>query len=106
MSYQQQPPVMYAPPRPTKDRTAALLIELIPAFFGFYGFGWMYSGNVAIGLLWLIGVFIWLCIAGAAAALTSGIALVCICPINLILFGATAFSLYGYTKSHPETFGA
>lgn len=97
---------MYTPPRPTKDRTAALLIEAIPAFFGFFGFGWMYIGNIGVGLIWLLGVFFWACIAGIAIALTGGIALVCVCPINLALLGISVFSLYGYTKNHPETFGA
>lgn len=91
--------------RPQKDRGIALVLEILPGLFGLLGFGWIYSGNTAAGVLWLIGVLVWDFIALVIVALTSGLACCCTVPVNLTLIAVSSFLLNAYTKQHPELFG-
>ena len=103
MTYQ-PPPSSYAP-RPAKDRSIALILEILPGLFGFLGFGWIYSGNTNTGIAWLIGVLVWDAIAALVAVLTAGFGCFCTVPIHLALIALSASSLNTYTKQHPELFG-
>jgi hypothetical protein len=47
------------PPRPLKDRSIAIILEILPGLFGILGIGWIYSGKTGTGLAWLIGYLIW-----------------------------------------------
>jgi hypothetical protein len=101
-------PPPYAQPyvfRPPKDRSVALILEILPGLFGFLGFGWIYSGNTHTGIMWLIGVFIWDILAVIIDIATGGFGCFCTLPINVILIAISASSLNTYTKQHPELFG-
>lgn len=93
-------------PRAPKDRSIALILEILPGLFGFLGFGWLYSGNTGTGIAWLIGVLVWEFIAIFIDVITGGVFCLCSVPINLVLTTISAYSLNKYTKSHPELFGA
>ena len=43
------------------NKGTALVLEILPAFFGIYGIGWLYAGKVATGLILLLTglVVIW-----------------------------------------------
>ncbi|MDW8148165.1 MAG: TM2 domain-containing protein [Roseiflexaceae bacterium] len=118
IGYAQQPPPNYptppaypAPtypayaPRPPKDRSVALILELLPGLFGFLGFGWIYSGNTSTGLLWLGGVLAWSLIAVVIFVLTAGVGCFCTVPVNIALIALSVSSLNTYMKQHPELFG-
>lgn len=92
--------------RPPKDKSIALILELLPGFFGFLGFGWIYSGNTNTGVLLLAGMIVWSIIAVGLVVLTGGLACFCTLPINLAVVGGSAYFLNQYTKEHPELFGA
>lgn len=98
------PPPSYYPARPSKDRSIALILEILPGLFGFLGFGWIYSGNTTTGVLWLVLFLIWAVIALVISVVTGGIGLICILPINIACIAISAVSLNNYTKSHPELF--
>jgi hypothetical protein len=104
-SYQQAAPLPLYAPKPPKDRSLALILEIIPALFGLYGIGWIYSGNTGVGIAWLLGVLLWEVIATVIAVLSGFLACFCVVPINLALLAITAISLNNYTKRHPELFG-
>jgi len=36
------------------NKGTALVLEILPAFFGIYGIGWLYAGRVATGLILLL----------------------------------------------------
>jgi hypothetical protein len=96
---------MYAQ-RPLKDRSVALILEILPGLFGLFGFGWIYSGNTTVGILWLLGmlaleIVIWL----PVLILTAGFGCLCSAPANLVLLAVSAMTLNSYTKQHPELFG-
>lgn len=74
-------PYAYAA-RPPKDRSIALILEILPALFGLFGFGWIYSGRTSTGIAWLIGVLIWDVIAIVISALTAGFGCICTVPIT------------------------
>jgi zinc-ribbon domain len=99
------PPYPAYVPRPPKDRSIALILEILPGLFGFIGFGWMYSGNTTAGLIWLISVLIWDFIGVGIVLLTGGLACFCTVPANLVLIAASASFLNSYTHQHPELFG-
>ncbi len=101
-------PVPYQPvyvPRPLKDRSIALVLEILPAFFGIFGIGWIYAGNVVVGILLLIGVLCWDVFAILINILSGGFGCLCTLPVNIVLIAGSAVFLHSYTKSHPELFG-
>lgn len=92
-------------PRAPKDRSLALVFEILPGLFGILGIGWIYSGQTTAGLLWLGCSLGWGLVAVITVALTSGFGCFCTVPISLILLAVSATSLNSYTKSRPELFG-
>jgi TM2 domain-containing membrane protein YozV len=70
------------------NKGTALVLEILPAFFGIYGIGWLYAGRVATGLILLIVglIMIW---GGYAAifvlgVLTFGLGFLCICAVLVL----------------------
>lgn len=100
-----QPPYMAYAQRPPKDRSIALILEILPDLFGLFGFGWIYAGNTSAGLMWLVGMLFWDFIAIVIGVLTGGFGCFCTIPVNLVLTVVSASSLNAYTKQHPELFG-
>jgi hypothetical protein len=92
--------------KPHKDRGLALVIEILPGLFGFLGLGWIYSGNLTVGLIWLVGFFIWTVTATILSVVTAGIGIFCWLPISLTCIIISAVTLHRYTKNHPERFGS
>ena len=97
----QQPSVRPLPPqsvvhhvhyyRPAKDPGIAVLLEILPGFFAqTFGIGNMYAGNVAGGILMMIGYWVlqlinfFLCfvIIGFATLPLTWIAFLIFCPIT------------------------
>jgi hypothetical protein len=99
-----QPPA-YAP-RPPKDKSIALILELLPGLFGFLGFGWIYSGDTQTGIMWLVGYLIWAVAAVIIDIVTGGFGCICTLPINIAIIAVSVSNLNKYIKSHPEIFGA
>lgn len=102
----QQPytPPPYAP-RPPKDKSVALILEILPALFGIFGIGWIYSGQTTTGIMWLVGMLVWGIIAITVTAFTGGFACFCIVPLNIGLLAFSAIMLNSHIKQHPELFG-
>jgi hypothetical protein len=105
-----EPYVPAAPPppayitRPAKDKSIALILEILPGLFGILGIGWIYAGNTTAGLGWLIGFLIWDVIAVTIAIFTLGIGILCTFPINILCIVLSVVSLNSFTKRHPELF--
>ena len=85
--------------RPQKDPTIALILEILPGLFGLLGIGWLYSGNKKVGIPVLIGMLIWDFIAIVVLALSVGIGIFCLGPINLTLIAISAYLLNRDIKS-------
>jgi len=100
-----QHPSGYAP-RPPKDKSVALILELLPGLFGLLGFGWIYSHQTTAGILWLIGVLVWDMIAILIVTFSAGFGCFCTIPVNIALVTISASLLNGYIKQHPELFGS
>jgi hypothetical protein len=94
----------YVPQR-LKNRQSAVLLEIIPGLFGLYGFGWMYSGKMGVGIALLIGGMIGWCISIGAASLTATVSCCFTVPVNLVITAISSFLLYKYAKQHTEIFG-
>jgi TM2 domain-containing membrane protein YozV len=102
---QQQPyPAGYVV-RPAKDRSTALILEILPGLFGLLGFGWIYAGNAGAGIAWLVGMLIWTGIAALIAVFSVGLSLLCTLPISIAMIVISAMTLNSYTKQHTELFG-
>ncbi len=89
-----------------KDLGLALILEILPALVGFFGIGWIYSGNVTVGVVLLIGMLLWEGLGLVVALLTVGIGCLCLIPINLVVIAVSAFLLHSYARQRPELFGA
>jgi hypothetical protein len=93
------------PMLPSKKRSTALILEILPGLFGLLGFGWIYAGKTGTGIMILIGDILANLFFALLAALTLGISLIITVPVQLIVLGISAALLHSYTKDHPETFG-
>ncbi len=49
-----------------KDRSLAIILEVVPGLVGFLGIGWIYSGYTNIGVAWLLGFLVWNIVALAS----------------------------------------
>jgi hypothetical protein len=101
---QQSYPSAY-PARPAKDRSVALILEILPGLFGLLGFGWIYAGNLGVGLAWLVGMLIWTGIAAVIAIFSVGISLICTLPVSIAMIVISAVTLNNYTRKKGELFG-
>jgi TM2 domain-containing membrane protein YozV len=91
--------------QPSKDRTLALVLEIVGGLFGLPGIGWLYGGQIVAGML-ILGVMIGIDAAGLVSAIfTAGLSCLCSVPFALVVAGVSSYMLYNHTKQHPETFG-
>jgi TM2 domain-containing membrane protein YozV len=103
----QQPPPVYVVQRSLKSRGTALLLEILPGLFGFYGIGWIYAGKVGTGLAYLLGMLlIWVPISVLLLSVTAGISLCFTLPVNVLILIISAATLSSYARNHPDIFGA
>jgi TM2 domain-containing membrane protein YozV len=91
-------------PRPLKQKSTAMLIEILPGLFGLYGFGRIYAGDTGTGVAWLIGGIIWSMIAVIIDLATGGFGFLCTLPVNIICVVICAMTLSSYANKHPELF--
>jgi hypothetical protein len=89
-----------------KELGLALMLEILPALVGVFGIGWIYSGNVTVGVVLLIGMLLWEGLGLVVALFTLGLGCLCLVPINLVVIAISAFLLYNYTRQHPEQFAS
>jgi hypothetical protein len=101
--YQPQPGYIAAA-RPVKDRSLAVILEVLLGLFGFLGIGWIYAGDTNRGLITLVAFLIWNAVLTTIIVFTVGIGCICI-PINWIIIAASAYALNNYTKTRPDLFG-
>ncbi len=104
------PPATAIPPAPAalpvalKDRSVALILEILPGLFGFLGIGWIYAGNVTVGVLALVGYLLFLGFELLVIVFTGGLAACCLLPLNLVAVAVSALLLNNYMKERPEQF--
>lgn len=83
-------PVVARPPIAAKDPGTGFVLELLPAFFGFYGIGYIWAGDVGLGLALLFGNWAFWSIGGLVAFVfslfTLGLGLLCITPLFVALY--------------------
>ncbi len=82
------------------NKGTALVLEILPAFFGIYGIGWLYAGRVTTGLILLVVglIAIWgsYAIIFVLGVLTLGFGFFCICVVlalQLLIAIASVVSL-------------
>jgi len=97
-------PQSYA--KPAKDRSIALILELLPGLLGFLGIGWIYAGQTTTGVIVLaIGVLcnvtFWV-----IALVTVGFSLCITVPIQLAAVGVSSYLLHQYAQKRTDLFGA
>lgn len=84
-------PMMAEVPATPKDSGTALILEIIPGLLGFPGFGWIYAGNLARGLVTLIGYWLLvgleILLGGLFSAVTLGLGTCIVLPLVLIING-------------------
>ncbi|MCJ7661610.1 MAG: hypothetical protein MUO67_20880 [Anaerolineales bacterium] len=100
----QGPPQHYAP-RPPKDRSIAIILEILPGLFGILGIGWIYAENTAVGILILVLYLLWNAFSTLLDVFLGGFFLCIHIPFNIACLILSPVLLYNYTKQHPELFG-
>jgi pSer/pThr/pTyr-binding forkhead associated (FHA) protein len=91
--------------RPPKQRSTAMLLEIIGGFFGLLGLGWIYADRSGVGVPALIvGLLlnITYCVIGT---FTMGFSLIITIPLQIITIVVSALLLNTYTKQRIDLFG-
>ena len=90
--------------RASKQRSTAMLLEIVGGFFGLLGLGWIYADRTGVGIPLLIaGLLANLTFCGIGA-LTAGISLIVTIPLQIIGIVISALLLNGYTKQRNDLF--
>ena len=89
---------------PKKDRSLAIVLEVVPGLFGLLGIGWIYSGFTSAGIAWLVGFLIWNIIALVICIFTVGVGCLCTLPVNLVVLVASVMALNSQIQNHSEQF--
>jgi hypothetical protein len=97
-------PVQPQPVYTRKDRSLAVLLEVLPGLFGFLGIGWLYAGNIVVGLVLLIGYLLFIGFEILIGTLTFGLACCFTLPLNVVAIAVSALLLNNYSEQHPEIF--
>lgn len=79
--------------------TIALVLELVFGIFGILGTGWLYAGNVAVGLALLFGFFILLIGEAIGVALTAGLVACFLIPVNICIAVVSAFKARDHVRN-------
>jgi len=87
-----------------KDKSMVIILELLPGLLGFAGFGWIYAGQTTTGILILIGNMVVVWVLGVITALTGGLGLLCLCPVEIGIVAISAFMVNDYTNKNPQLF--
>ena len=90
--------------RPMKDRSLALILEILPGLFGFLGFGWIYADNTQTGILILIGNLILIGINVVMLILSGGICCFVAVPLEIAAIALSAYKLNEYMDTRPDIF--
>ena len=96
---------MYVYARPLRDRTIALILELLPGFFGFLGFGWIYAGNFGVGLVILSSYLVGATLLVLLDILSGGFCCFVTVPIQVGAVALSAVQLNAYIKTRGDLFG-
>ncbi len=91
--------------RPPKDRSVALILEILPGLFGFLGFGWIYAGNTNTGVVILASYLIALVVFVILDVASSGLCCFITLPISIAAIALSASKLNTYTKTRTDLFG-
>ena len=96
-------PVGYA--KPPKDRSIAIILELLPGFFALLGIGWIYAGETTTGIIVLVADFVCNIIFAIIGAATIGISFCLTIPLQLAAIALSTYLLHQHTKKRPDIFG-
>jgi hypothetical protein len=94
------PMVVTGRPEPP-SRTAAIIAEVILDLFGIYGVGWLIAGETTVGIMLLVGSFIWWPIVVVSTVITLGIGLICVVPLNIGFLLLSVILLSQRTAARP-----
>lgn len=83
---------------PARNNTLAIVLEIIPGLFGFFGIGWLASGYVTTGLILLIAGIMWTVIGSFFSVLTFGFGFACMAVINIVVVIVSALTLSSRLK--------
>jgi len=98
-----QPPAMYV--RPLKDRSIALILEILPGLLGYLGFGWIYAGEVNTGVAFLVGYLVATFVFVIFDVFSSGVCCFFTLPLQILIIVVSVSKLNQHIKAHPELFG-
>lgn len=77
----------------------ALILEIVFGFFGILGTGWLYAGNITIGLAALIGYLVLIGIETAGIFVTFGLAGCIVVPLNIAIVVVSGIKARDYVRN-------
>lgn len=90
----------YSKPQATSsDDTIAMLVEIVFGLFGMLGLGWLYAGNLAVGIAAFVGFYILVMVELVLVTGTLGLAACLIVPVNLVAVIFSGFKVRDYVRN-------
>jgi hypothetical protein len=78
----------------SSNKPVAIIAEVVAGWFGFLGVGHLIIGNVALGLLLLIGWWAAIIVFIGVGLGTLGVALICILPVWFVVPIISALTIF------------
>ncbi|NDJ54965.1 MAG: hypothetical protein GYB68_17980 [Chloroflexi bacterium] len=86
------------------SKGTAYSLEIMPAFFGIYGLGWLYVGKTRIGGILLALSVGYLALTCLLIVLTGGSSMLVTSPLGWVFIGISVLQLNDYILDHPDQF--
>lgn len=83
----------------SSDDTIGMLIEIVFGLFGMLGLGWLYAGNLMVGILAFIGFYILVMVELLLVTGTLGFAACLVVPVNLVAAIFSGFKVRDYIRN-------
>jgi hypothetical protein len=79
--------------------TITMVIEIIFGIFGALGMGWLYAGNITVGVIAFVGYLIWLGVELLVTSVTLGFAACLFIPLNLVIAIVSGIKARDYVRN-------
>ncbi|HSM58461.1 MAG TPA: hypothetical protein VK879_20065 [Candidatus Sulfomarinibacteraceae bacterium] len=88
-----------APQKSDSTDSIAMIIEIIFGIFGVLGMGWLYAGNIAVGVAAFLGFLILIGLEFVGLFVTFGIAACLIIPVNIAIAAISGIKVRDYVRN-------
>jgi hypothetical protein len=90
---------MKAKPQADSTDTIAMIVEIVFGIFGAMGMGWLYAGNIPVGIAAFAGFLILLALELLGISITLGFAACLTIPLNIVIAVVSGIKARDYVRN-------